>query len=89
MYTAEIYLAFIQLRKQLYKLKTTRWADKYSKIEEEQKKYKTFKRFYSACENYFSWRYKDEVTQESCQDIFDKCLELSQSKIWLKKSISM
>lgn len=84
MYWPEVYHTFCQLRKQYYKLKTWKWADKYSKIEFEQRKYITFKRFYNTCNEYFSRRYIDEPTQETCQDVFEQCLEWSQQKV-LKK----
>lgn len=86
MYSEWIYYSFIQLRKQFYKLKTRKWWDKYSKIELNKNKFKTFKRFCDECEDFFSRMYRDEVTPDSIQEVFDKCLDLSQRK-QLKRSI--
>ena len=80
MYSEDIYYTFQSLRDQLYRCKTTKWSDKYSKIEFEQRKYVTFRRFCWACEDYFSWRYRDEPTLVTVQEIFDECLELSAKR---------
>ena len=80
MYSEDIYNTFQSLRDQYYRLKTTKWADKYDKIEWEQKKYITFRRFCWACEDYFSWRYMDEPTPITIQEVFEDCLELSSKR---------
>lgn len=79
MYSLDLYNSFIQLRKQLYKIKTLKWQDKYSKIELNKAKYKTFLRFY---DNAYEYCYiHDNFT---IQDIFDDMLTKSQSKHWIK-----
>lgn len=57
MYTEDIYYSFIALRDQLYRCKTSKELDKYSKIEQLQNKYKTFRRFCNDIEEYHSWRF--------------------------------
>lgn len=47
-------------------------------------KYTTFKKFCDECEEYFARRYESEATQETIQEVFDKCLDLSQKKILAK-----
>ena len=80
MYWSWVYKSFIQLRKQLYKLKTQKQLDRYSKIEFYKKEYKTFRKFSEECEEYFWRRYQDEPTEETIQEVFDKCLEMSQKR---------
>ena len=80
MYWEDVYKTFVALRDQFYRCKTQKELDKYSNIEALQYKYITFKRFCNACEEYFWWRYIDEVTDETVQDVFDKCLTYSQQK---------
>lgn len=80
MYWEDVYKTFVALRDQFYRCKTQKELDKYSNIEMLQKDYITFRRFCNACEEYFSWRYRDEVTEETVQDVFDNCLEWSQQK---------
>jgi hypothetical protein len=80
MYWEEVYKSFKQLRKQLYKLKSRKQLEKYSKIESNTKHYKTFRRFCDDVNEYFGRRYQDEPTDESIQEIFDNCLDLSQKR---------
>jgi len=71
MYPGELILRFKRLKYQLNRLKTTKWADKYSKIELNRGKYITFNRFCNECEEFFERMYRDEVTDETIQEIFD------------------
>lgn len=86
MYTEWIYYSFVQLRKQLYKLKTQIQLDKYSQIEYNKRSYKTFRKFYDECEEYLTKKYLDRETEETIQEIFERCLNYSHMRI-LKKSI--
>lgn len=80
MYTIDLYLYFVQLRKQLYKIKKCNWYWKYSQIELNKAKYKTFQRFYDEA---YSLIY-DLDKNCTVQDIFDEMLDKSQSKKGLK-----
>ena len=80
MYWPDVYNSFVALRDQYYRCKTSKWLDKYSKIEFYKREYKTFRRFCDDCEEYFWRRYRDEVTEETIQEIFERCLEMSQKK---------
>ncbi len=71
LYWDDLILRFRRLKYQLNRLKTRKWIDKYSKIEEYKNKYITFRRFCNECEEYFNRRYRDEVTDETIQEIFD------------------
>ena len=84
MFPIDLYFAFVQLRKQLYKCKTMNWYWKYTKIELERAKYKTFRKFYDEC---FEWlQYMPYWWDYSTQEIFDKMLDISQSKKGLKRN---
>ena len=72
MYPEELILRFKRLKYQLNRLKTRKQIDKYSQIELNQNKYITFRRFCNECEEFFSRFYKDEPTDETVQEIFDK-----------------
>jgi len=72
MYPEELILRFKRLQYQLNRLKTTKWASVYSEIELNRNRYITFNRFCNECEEYFSRMYRDEVTDETIQEIFDK-----------------
>lgn len=79
MYTLWIYNAFVQLRKQLYKLKTRQQLDKYNEIEKYGRDYKTFREFIDSIHEYNAnfdfW--------EDCigvQDTFDEMIDASQKK---------
>lgn len=71
-YWDNLILRFNRLKYQLNRLKTWKQVNKYSDIEIHMRKYVTFQRFYNECEEYFARRYRDEITQETTQDIFDK-----------------
>lgn len=86
MYWPAVYNDFVQLRKQLYKLKKTKSIDRYSKIEQNQKKYKTFRNFCDSVQEVFSRLYRDEPRDKTYQEVFDELLDLSQKK-QLKKTI--
>lgn len=76
MYTQWIYNAFVQLRKQYYKLKTRDSIDRYTKIEFYKKDYKTFRRFCDEIDefnvNIFFWKVLD------VQDTFEILIDHSQ-----------
>lgn len=78
----EIYIAFVQLRKQYYKLKSQKQLDKYSKIEFYIKEYKTFRKFYDSTKSIIDI-YEDSPNFTT-QDFFYFCLENTKN---LKKSI--
>lgn len=80
MYWPDVYDSFIALRDQYYRCKTQKEIDKYDNIEWLQWKYITFNRFCSDCEEYFWRRYQGEVTDETIQEVFEKCLERSQKR---------
>jgi len=80
--TWDIYISFVQLRKQLYLLKTQKQIDKYSKIENYIKEYKTFRAFYNSCKSIIDMY--EEPPEFSTQDFFDYCLDNTKK---LKKSI--
>lgn len=83
--TIELYFAFVQLRKQLYKLKTQKQLDKYSKIENYRKEYKTFDRFYNRVNDINnSMSFYDNPVEFSTQEYFDYCLDNTKN---LKKLI--
>jgi len=67
----EVIYKFKTLKYQLNRLKTQKWADKYSKIEFYKNQYITFKRFCDEVEEYFSWMYRDEITPYTIQEVFD------------------
>lgn len=71
LYWEDLILRFRRVKYQLNRLKTQKQIDKYTAIEENKHKYVTFKRFCDECEDYFGWRYRDEVTDETIQEIFD------------------
>jgi len=82
MYPLDLYYAFVQLRKQLYKCKTVNWQWKYTCIEQNKAKFKTFQVFYDEAYEYL-WN----LWGENCytiQEVFDKMLDYSQSKKKLK-----
>jgi len=77
MYSQWIYTAFVQLRKQYYKLKTRDSIDRYTKIEMNARNYKTFRKFCDSINEYNS--FFDDYERCICiQDSFDNLLELSQ-----------
>lgn len=90
MYWIDVYKSFVALRDQLYRCKTNKWLDRYSKVEFYRGKFKTFQKFCYDVEEYFWRRYYDEVTEETIQDIFERCLELSKKRqlkislVWIK-----
>lgn len=83
MYPLDLYYAFVQLRKQLYKCKTMYGKWKYTCIEQNKSKYKTFRKFYDECYEYLyhDWYY---WAYYSTQEIFDEMLFKSQSRKKLK-----
>lgn len=74
LYWDDLILRFRRLKYQLNRLKTQKWIDKYSKIEEYKIKYITFRRFYNECQEYFERRYMNEETSETVQEIFDNLI---------------
>lgn len=74
MYSVSLYIAFVQLRKQLYKIKTRKWWDKYTKIEEEKYKYKTLEKFYQEAISFIN----ESEIDFTIQDLFEEMLFLSQ-----------
>jgi len=77
MYTHWIYIAFVQLRKQFYKIKKNRNLDRYSRIESLKNEFITFRRFCDAIDEY-------NTIHESCvvvwiQEVFDDMLDKSQN----------
>lgn len=74
MYTIKLYIAFVQLRKQLYKIKTRKWWDKYTKIEEEKYKYKTLELFFQEATSFIN----ESQMDLTIQDVFEEMLCLSQ-----------
>lgn len=80
MYPYSLYLAFVQLRKQLYKAKKRKILSRYSQIELNKRKFKTFQKFYNEAQEWiYDWD-RDLTTQE----VFDDMLDASQSKGWIK-----
>lgn len=77
MYSQWINTAFVQLRKQYYKLKTRESIDRYSKIEMNKKHYRTFMKF---CDSIEQWNAKIEYYEDiyDIQSTFDTLLDLSQ-----------
>lgn len=84
MYWNDVYFSFVQLRKQIYKIKKRKNLDRYTKIENYKSHYRTFKKFCNDVEEYFWRRYSNEPTEETIQEVFENCLDMSQRKI-LKK----
>lgn len=78
MWDYQMYLSFIQLRKQYYKLKTTKQIDKYSNIEYYSKDYKTFKRFCDSINNFYYSLWYEEIP--TVDDVFNRFLELSKKR---------
>ncbi len=76
MYPPELYSAFVSLRDQLNRLKTMEWADKYSDIEGNVKKYKTFQRFHDRA---FGWIYSLDL-DKTTQNVFDEMYGKSRSR---------
>ncbi|MDD3302251.1 MAG: hypothetical protein PHN31_01750 [Candidatus Gracilibacteria bacterium] len=81
MYTMNLYFAFVQLRKQIYKIKTRKGGDKYTSIELNRSKYKTFEKFYIEAQTYI-FEFDKNL---SVQEVFDTMLDKSQTKIGIKK----
>lgn len=76
MYPISLYKAFVQFRKQYYKIKTRDGWDKYHQIEQNRRDYHTFQRFYDEAHSYIYSMEKDMTVQE----VFDDMLDRSQSK---------
>lgn len=77
MYTLWIYNEFVQLRKQLYKLKTRQQIDKYTAIEKHRREYKTFRAFIDRINEYNAkFEYWEDCID--IQETFDDMLEASQ-----------
>ena len=70
-YPDEVIFRFKRLKYQLNRLKTSKWAEKYSKIEFYRSKYITFRRFCDEVEEFHWWFYRDEPTSKSIQEVFD------------------
>jgi len=76
MYTHWIYIAFVQLRKQFYKIKKNRNLDRYSRIESLKNEFITFRRFCDAIDELIEKKYewigkKEFEKQELLNDIFE------------------
>lgn len=81
MYTQWIYNAFVQLRKQYYKLKTRDSIDRYDNLEKHKKKYKTFMRFCDEIDEYNAQRWNVWYDRmEDPQGAFEMMLNTSQEK---------
>lgn len=78
MYDISLYKAFVQLRKQYYKIKTSKWNNKYSDLEKYKNQYKTIKKFCNLCDDYVYSKYIYCESQETIQEVFEKMLEQSQ-----------
>lgn len=80
MYTQWIYNAFVQLRKQLYKIKKRDNLSRYSEIELHQMEYKTFRRFSDSVSEWNEY-FEDFNSKKTTQEVFDNLLDLSQKNI--------
>lgn len=80
MYPEWLYEAFVQLRKQIYKLRTRKQHAKYSQIEQNRKVYTTFGRFYDEAHGHIY----DCNLDLTVQEVFDDMLDKSQGKHGLK-----
>ena len=81
MYPYSLYLAFVSLRKQMYKIHSSNILCRYSKIECYKSQFKTFRKFSDEADAYIYENNKDITVQE----VFDDMLDRSQSKYWIKR----
>lgn len=76
MYPISLYRAFVALRKQVYRVKTTDGHCRYSKIEAYKSQFRTYRKFCDEADAYIYENSKDMTVQE----VFDDMLDRSQSK---------
>ncbi len=81
MYPYSLYLAFVALRKQIYRVRSSNILCRYSKIEVYKSQFKTYRKFCDEADQYI---YSMDMNM-SVQDVFDDMLDRSQSKYWIKR----